>query len=93
VSPAAVLRERLAEARGHGLSFTDAWPLARDEALQAASHKRDRGEWSIALNATVGDWRAAFDRAPGGERATALRVLGEGRGQALSARELAEVAA
>jgi hypothetical protein len=62
--PPAVLVERLATARRHGVAFTQAWPAALAAALAVAPQKWERDAWSKALAATWEAWQASYERTP-----------------------------
>lgn len=63
-SPAALLRELLAEDRASGWDFDRAWQ-ENVEFVLARNVKAERESWREALEATRAAWRAAHDRAPG----------------------------
>jgi hypothetical protein len=63
VTPATVLRDHLAAARGAGATFEAAFP----EALTLAVENADRGEraeWADVLTGMAEAWQDAYDRRP-----------------------------
>jgi hypothetical protein len=69
-----VLRERLADARGAGVGFADAWAAGLRAALDVAGS--ERSEWRQVLSETAEAWRVGFDRcSAAGRRERALLVL------------------
>jgi len=75
---AALVRERLAEARERGEDFDSAWhgavaPLRLDEKIGSKGERRLRREWSAALRFARPAFKAAFygEAAEQGEHAAA----------------------
>jgi hypothetical protein len=68
--PPAILRERLAEARGRGVSFERAWGSALRAALQGCAEPRI---WADAIKSTRAAWRSAYAR----ENDTALSAFAD----------------
>jgi hypothetical protein len=76
MSPAAILTERLADARRNGESYAQAWPDALSAALAPVPTNDERGEWADVLGSMVLTWRSAFERRPAASRPeAALAVL------------------
>lgn len=66
------LATELRAARDRGASFDQAWPHARNRALNAAPNGFDRAVWNHALTDTRTAWQAAYTGQPA---APALRPL------------------
>lgn len=76
-TPAAVVREHLAEARQRGEPFDSTWPLARAAAL-ADLERWDAGQWAFALTAAKASFRRAFEGAPATNADLAVGALADG---------------
>lgn len=62
--PLAVFREGLALARRAGMPWEQALAPTRTVALSVESCKREREQWTAALDGTLSAWRAAYERRP-----------------------------
>jgi hypothetical protein len=62
MTPPAILLHELADARRRGEDFEEAFPLACEAALAAASSGKDRYDWTRALTATRDAWAGAYER-------------------------------
>jgi hypothetical protein len=60
--PLAIFREGLALARRAGMPWERAYSPTRAVALSVESDKREREQWTAALDATLSAWRAAYER-------------------------------
>jgi hypothetical protein len=61
--PLAIFREGLALARRAGMPWEQALVPTRCVALSVESDKREREQWTTALDATLSAWRAAYEHA------------------------------
>jgi hypothetical protein len=57
----AIFREGLALARRAGMPWEQALDPTRCVVLSVESDKREREQWTAALDATLGAWRAAYE--------------------------------
>jgi hypothetical protein len=64
--PLAIFREGLALARRAGMPWEQALGPTRSVALSVESDKREREQWTAALDATLAAWRSAYERRPTG---------------------------
>jgi hypothetical protein len=62
--PLAIFREGLALARRAGMPWEQALTPTRSVALSVESDKREREQWTAALDATLAAWRWAYERKP-----------------------------
>jgi hypothetical protein len=75
--PPAILLEALADARGRGLDFEQAWPESVAAALSGLRGV-ERGDWGAALSGTRSAWEIGWNRWPGTRRVRApLAVTAE----------------
>lgn len=56
------LRDALAASRREGVPFEAAWPAALEAALDVASNREERRQWSVRLAADMPIWAAAYAR-------------------------------
>lgn len=64
--PLTIFREGLALARRAGMPWEQALVPTRCVALSVESDKREREQWTVALDSTLGAWRSAYERRPVG---------------------------
>lgn len=64
--PLAVFCEGLALARRAGMPWEQALAPTRSVALSVESCKREREQWTVALDGTLSAWRASYERRPTG---------------------------
>jgi hypothetical protein len=68
--PPAILLELLADARGRGLDFEQAWPASVAVALSSV-RGNERSNWRAAFAGTRDGWECAWNRWPGTRRVRA----------------------
>jgi hypothetical protein len=68
--PPAILLELLADARGRGLDFEQAWPAGVTAALDGI-RGAERANWRAALGGTRDAWEIGWNRWPGSRRVRA----------------------